>query len=147
MIIINKIKIFFINMIQIYGTNYSLKRKTWTIILSIVFMPIYFVLLVSLTVINIALLFFYLPFYLIKLILGDTWGMDNYIMGIVLLPILILYYSAYLISFLPYLMMALLSDFIAEIISYKNHHEDYTIIWPSVFAAPHKETYPPKFTY
>jgi len=58
---------------------------------------------------------------------------------LVMLPLFLSYYGFFLITFLPYLILGALADLLAEIISKNNHHPLYVIVWPSVFATPHKE--------
>lgn len=144
MIIINKIRVMYSNIALIYGANYSNKKLIWVVLSSFVLLPLYFFLITLLSIISLILLFLFSPFYLAKIILGDTWGIDDPIMGIVMLPLSLGYYGAFLITFIPYLLIGLLSDLLAEIISSKNHNPNYVIVWPSVFAAPHKEAYPPR---
>jgi len=141
-IIINKIKLLYSNIVLIYGGQYTAREMLWVIISSIFLIPLYVFFITILSVISIFLLFLFSPFYLVKIILGDTWGLDDPIMGVVMLPLSLSYYGIFLITFLPYLIIGLLSDLIGEIISKKNHNPLYVIVWPSVFAAPHKEVYP-----
>lgn len=144
MIIIHKIKTFFINMLHIYSNDYSCKKLVWVVFLSVLFLPIYFFLISLLVLISALLLILFTPFYLIKAIIGDTYGLDDPIMSVLILPLSTGYYAAYLITFIPYVLIGLLCDLIAEIISYKRHKNEYVIIWPSVFSVPHKEAYPNK---
>ena len=147
MIVIHKIKTLFTNIVQIYDCNYSPRKLLWVIASSIPLIPLYLSFIIFLVSINVLLLILFLPFYIIKALSGNTYGMDDPIMSIVLLPLSIGYFSAYFFTFIPYIIVGFLCDAIAEIISFKKHNVDYVIVWPSVLAAPHKEAYPPRWGY
>lgn len=139
MIIFNKIKLLYMNIAFIFGSNYSYRQSYWVLASSILLIPIYVLFITILSVISILQMFLFSPFYLAKIIMNDTWGLDDPILGLVMLPLFLSYYGFFLITFLPYLILGALADLLAEIISKNNHHPLYVIVWPSVFATPHKE--------
>jgi hypothetical protein len=147
MTIMNDIVALFQNIPRIYGGYYKRSLLPWIGLASILFLPIYCILITVLALLRITLLLLYLPTLLIGSSSGDAYGFEYPIMGFVALPILLAYYVFYVASFVPFLLIGALCDLIAEIISRGNHQVYYRTVWSSVFSAPHKEAYSFSSTY
>lgn len=122
----------------IYGDNYSKGRLMLTYIFSIIFLPIYIIVTLTILIRLVVLVFLFSPFYMTKIVLGYTWGMDDVLLGIYLLPFTAAYLALYYISLVPFVLIGLIGDILARLISPRNHHSKYGWLTFSPLIAPHK---------
>lgn len=126
------------NIRYIYGDNYSKGRLILTLIFSVIFLPVYVIVTLTLLTRLLVLIFLFSPFYLTKIVVGYTWGMDDLFMGIILLPFSVAYFAFHYVSLVPFVLIALVGDISARFISPRNHHRKYGWLMFMPLIAPHK---------
>lgn len=124
------------NIFYIYGKNYSKNDIFRSIFFSILLMPIYISIAIFLVIRLAVLLILFTPFFAIRFFSGSTWGIDDQIMGIILLPLTGVYFITYYVTLIPFVILGLLADLIARIIT-SNHHKKYIMYFVAPFISPH----------
>jgi hypothetical protein len=140
-----KIGALFVNLTKIYGDYPFFYQKLLIVILSIFLLPVYFILVVILSALNL-LGFLIFRIYIINKLINEIFFVfsSNPTLSwtdLFFVPGALIYYTYYLFQILISLILGFLCDFIAEVISSRNHAYGYVLVWPSAFVGAHHGVY------
>ncbi len=136
---LEKIVSLFTNIGNIYGPPFSKAQKFSQVFLSFIFLPIYILIIFALALLNLIQFALYSPLILSRMIMG--YGQNDPMIGIVTLPITTAYFAFFLLSIIPSVLLGLICDGVAEVISFHNHKPDYVIVWPQALVGAHYSEY------
>jgi hypothetical protein len=141
-----KIGSLFINLTKIYGKYTLLNQKFLVVIVSIFLLPIYFILVLILSILNL-IGFLLLRIYIINKMFNHLFiviSSNPHTLSwtdLFFVPGAFIYYLYYFIQISVSLPVGYLCDVIAELISPRNHAYGYVWVWPSAFLGAHHGVY------
>jgi hypothetical protein len=140
-----KIGALFVNLTKIYGKYPFFYQKLFIVILSMFLLPVYFIIVVILSALNL-LGFLIFRIYIINKLINEIFFVfsSNPTLSwtdLFFVPGALIYYAYYLFQILISLILGFLCDFIAEVISSRNHADGYVLVWPSAFVGAHHGVY------